>query len=222
MCSTLTLTRQCTHDPRMNHASIPTPHLEFIPSTQTQRQRWKNGAGWTREIRRHPTEAEAFDWRLSVADIENDGPFSAFPGYRRSLVLLKGHGIRLRFPDGHAHVLEPPHARIDFDGGSALQCQLLDGPTQDFNLMWRPSRVSAQMLQRAVAGSMRLNHPAADHSLIVHLLDGTLSITGTGLTVHAQAQDTIVLHPAHNDTPPIQLEGTAEILLIQIAAASAE
>lgn len=220
MLVTLTLTWQCTHDPRMNHASIPTPHLEFIPSTQTQRQRWKNGAGWTREILRHPADAEAFDWRLSIADIENDGPFSAFPGYRRSLILLKGHGIRLAFPDGQTHLLGPPHARIDFDGGSALQCQLLDGRTQDFNLMWRPSRVSAQMLQLALSGSLHLSHPDSYQSLIVHLLDGALSVTGADLTTHAQAQDTIVLHPAQNGAPPVQFEGKADILLIQIAAAS--
>ena len=204
----------------MNQASIPTPRLEFIPSTQTQRQRWKNGAGWTREILRHPADSESFDWRLSMADIESDGPFSAFPGYRRSLILLNGHGIRLSFPDGQIHVMDTPHSRIDFDGGSALQCQLHDGPTQDFNLMWRPSRVSAQMLQLALSGSLHLSHPDSDQSLIVHLLDGALSVTGSGLTTRTQAQDTIVLHPAQNDTPPIQLEGKADILLIQIAAAS--
>ena len=42
---------------------------------------WKNGAGRTTEIAVHPAGAalDAFAWRVSIADIERDGPFSRFP-----------------------------------------------------------------------------------------------------------------------------------------------
>ena len=63
---------------------------------------WKNGAGLTRELAISPADASVddFDWRISVAAIERDAPFSAFPGVDRCIVLLRGAGMRLRSVDG--------------------------------------------------------------------------------------------------------------------------
>ena len=59
---------------------------------------WKNGGGVTREIAAHPPEAglDGFDWRLSMADVASDGPFSAFPGIDRTLTVIEGAGARSR------------------------------------------------------------------------------------------------------------------------------
>jgi environmental stress-induced protein Ves len=60
-------------------------------------QRWKNGAGTTREIAVEPAGAgtDDFDWRLSLAEVDRDAPFSAFPGVDRCIVLLRGsHAAR--------------------------------------------------------------------------------------------------------------------------------
>ncbi len=59
---------------------------------------WKNGAGRTTEIAVYPPGAslDAFLWRVSIADVERDGPFSRFPGIDRTIVLLEGGGMRLR------------------------------------------------------------------------------------------------------------------------------
>jgi environmental stress-induced protein Ves len=96
-------------------------------------QPWKNGGGRTRELLRWPSEG---DWRLrlSLADIEADGPFSAFPGVRRWFVVLEGAGVALDLADGR-RVLRPGDAPIGFDGAAAPGCTLLDGPTRDLNLM---------------------------------------------------------------------------------------
>ena len=71
-----------------------------IPANEYRRMRWRNGAGWTREIHAEPS-AEDWTWRLSIAEIEQDAPFSCFPGVDRELVLLSGNGQwvgkRLRF-----------------------------------------------------------------------------------------------------------------------------
>ena len=60
-------------------------------------QAWRNGGGVTRELLTWPN---ADDWivRLSVADIEKDGPFSAFPGDRKSTRLNSSHGKLSRMP----------------------------------------------------------------------------------------------------------------------------
>jgi environmental stress-induced protein Ves len=53
--------------------------ITLIPANEYRRERWKNGLGWTREIAREPADGDAWTWRLSIAEVEKDGPFSAFP-----------------------------------------------------------------------------------------------------------------------------------------------
>ncbi len=103
-------------------------------------QPWKNGAGLTREIATEPKGAGAsdFDWRFSLAEVERDAPFSAFPGIARCIVLLRGAGMRLRSDDGDFdHRLDQPLAPVHFSGDTPLSATLIDGPSSDFNVMTR-------------------------------------------------------------------------------------
>ena len=147
-----------------------TDHSQVIPANEYQRERWKNGTGWTRQIVRVP-DCEDWDWRLSIAEIESDAPFSLFPGIDRELVLLQGNGLRLRFDNGVVTELQPPHGRIRFAGEETLSGELLDGPTHDFNLMWRRDRVSAELLHRPLVGSM-LFFTDPGTTWAIHLLAG--------------------------------------------------
>lgn len=94
---------------------------------------WKNGGGTTRELLTRPAHA---DWhvRLSVADIERDGPFSPYPGVERWFAVLKGAGVELDLR-GTRHRLTRHDAPLRFDGADAPGCRLIDGPTRDLNLM---------------------------------------------------------------------------------------
>jgi environmental stress-induced protein Ves len=68
------------------------------------RMPWKNGGGQTTEIAVSAGASLAdFDWRVSIAEINADGPFSAFAGVDRTLVLLSGAGVRLT---GTTHMAE--------------------------------------------------------------------------------------------------------------------
>ena len=98
---------------------------------------WKNGGGITREVVRQPADGD-LDWRLSVAEVSADGPFSVFPGIDRILVLLSGAGMDLHFTDDH-HVerLRPVRDVKAFAGEATVHAALVDGPTIDLNLMWR-------------------------------------------------------------------------------------
>lgn len=98
-------------------------------------QRWRNGGGTTRELLAMPTP-EAWRLRISVAEIERDGPFSAFPGVSRCFAVLHGAGVKLQI-DGETHLVESERAPVQFDGGAAVGCSLVDGATQDLNLMVR-------------------------------------------------------------------------------------
>ena len=116
---------------------------------------WKNGGGTTRELLAWPSPA---DWvfRLSVAEVQADGPFSSFAGVQRWFAVLSGAGVRLRLgaaaPYG-VQVLTSASAPFCFDGARPVDCTLMDGATQDFNLMVRADQARAQM--QRVAGKLQ-------------------------------------------------------------------
>ena len=127
-------------------------HSRVIPANEYRRERWRNGAGWTREIAAEP--AGEWAWRLSIAEIEQDAPFSRFEGIDREIVLLSGNGVRLRFDDGNVHDLAPPHGRLRFAGEAGVHGELIEGATQDFNLLWRRDAIDAQLRHRPLVGPM--------------------------------------------------------------------
>jgi uncharacterized protein len=128
--------------------------IQLIPANEYQRTRWKNGLGWTREITRCPAEGEDWSWRLSIAEVEKDGPFSVFETIDRELVLLSGEGMHLNFSDGESISLKPPYDKFRFAGERAVTAVLMNGATQDFNVMWRRDHYDVQVLHRPLVGPM--------------------------------------------------------------------
>ncbi|MDR3426882.1 HutD family protein [Silvimonas sp.] len=100
---------------------------------------WKNGGGVTREITCDPPGAglDDFIWRISVADVNQAGPFSRFAGVDRTLVLLAGDGMVLQEENSLQHALLQPLDHHQFAGETAITATLPGGATQDFNLMVR-------------------------------------------------------------------------------------
>jgi hypothetical protein len=115
-------------------------------------QPWRNGGGVTRELYAWPAGA-AWRWRISVADITQDGPFSAFDGVDRWFAVVQGAGVRLALPDpdGRRVELDTTSEPLAFAGEAAPDCALIDGPTRDLNLMLRRAAGSAG-LQRVRPG----------------------------------------------------------------------
>jgi environmental stress-induced protein Ves len=105
-------------------------------------QPWRNGGGRTRELLAWPA-AEGWQLRISVADIDADGPFSAFDDVRRWFAVVEGAGVALGFADGE-RVCRRGDSPLAFGGAAAPSCRLLDGPTQDLNLMTRSGDATMQ------------------------------------------------------------------------------
>lgn len=186
-----------------------------IPALDYRRERWRNGLGWTREILRLP---EGDDWqlRLSIAEIECDAAFSAFPGIDRELVLLRGNGLRLRFEDGRLDTLLPPHQRVRFAGEAAVAGELLDGATHDFNAMWRRDALRVEVLHRPLVGPM-LFFIEPEVAWAIHLLGGHARFdAGSGLADMA-AGDTAWLGAGTRRRHAI--DGGGELLAIRISPA---
>jgi hypothetical protein len=97
---------------------------------------WRNGLGSTVELLAEtPNKNEAFSWRLSIASVANDGPFSDFSGYDRTLLLLEGSGITLNKPNGIFKVLNLSLDYANFKGEDLIDATLHNGPIKDFNIM---------------------------------------------------------------------------------------
>jgi environmental stress-induced protein Ves len=191
--------------------------IDVIPATAYRRERWKNGLGWTREIVRVPASGD-WDWRLSIAEIEHDAAFSAFPGVDRELVLLSGNGLRLRFADGRVAELSPPHATARFAGEDEVSGELVDGPTTDFNLMWRRDAVDAQLWHRPLVGAMVVFVDPGE-TWVVHLIAGQARFADGSDAPALQAGDTALLRAA-SGRARAALDGGGEALLVRIAPAA--
>lgn len=114
---------------------------------------WRNGGGATRELLVWPNAAH-WALRISVASIERDGPFSAFPGIERWFAVIDGAGVALSFADAEpTHTVRPGDETLRFDGGSAPACRLLGGATQDLNLMLARRHGRGQMQRLPSGGS---------------------------------------------------------------------
>ncbi|TAG68758.1 MAG: HutD family protein, partial [Burkholderiales bacterium] len=90
---------------------------------------WKNGGGVTRELLAWPSVS---DWaiRVSVADVESDGPFSAFSGVERYFAVLEGEGVELE----GVGAIRAGDSPVKFEGDTARNCRLFNGPTRDLNV----------------------------------------------------------------------------------------
>ena len=116
--------------------------LQFFDLANMPATPWKNGGGSTRELVCWPPATAAaggmdsFGWRVSVATIAAPGPFSAFAGVDRQIMLLGGDGVHLT-SSGWQHTLAERWQPFAFSGDEAVDCTMLGGISTDFNLMLR-------------------------------------------------------------------------------------
>ena len=103
---------------------------------------WKNGGGMTRMLAARD-EGGKILWRLSLADIQSDGPFSTFPGLQRVLTIVAGDGIDLSGDGGTLQAR--PWRPLPFSGDLELDSKLIGAESQAFNLMFDGARLTAQV-----------------------------------------------------------------------------
>ena len=177
---------------------------------------WKNGLGFTREIRREPAEGE-FHWRLSIAMINEDGPFSIFPHYTRIINTLSGRGMILKV-DGISSRPLLPYDPFVFNGASEVECALIDGPIDDFNLIFDPDFCRAQMEWRVASRRVPIKSRA---DLILLYTVNELIIDGQSrLVLPAGATMEIQNEPADQviNFEVISGKGDGHFCLIEISA----
>jgi uncharacterized protein len=194
--------------------------LSLLKTSDYRRVRWKNDGGWTTEIAREPADSDDdFRWRVSIADIESDGPFSTFAGVTRELMLLSGSGIELDIDDAPPQRLTERFQRVRFDGEARVGCRLLAGPTRDFNVMTKRDAVRAEVLARPLVGPMVL-FAETNVVWLAHVFSGNAKVRADNDRTTLDIGDTLRLDFATRDASRVVIEGAGEIVLVKLMPAT--
>jgi uncharacterized protein len=137
---------------------------------------WKNGRGETRELLLWPDGARFergdFDWRISMAGVDSAGPFSAFPGFERLLMVTGGAGLWLEHGDSHPRAHLRPQEPYRFDGAWPTFARPVSGPVTDFGVLTRQGVCHAELeVLRLGARRWRLEL-AGDQHAYLHVAAG--------------------------------------------------
>ncbi len=136
--------------------------MRILRASEYKTMPWKNGGGVTVEIAIHPPGAsvDAFDWRVSMATVAQDGPFSSFPGIDRTLAIIEGNGLALAISGHEPVALTTKSTPLPFAADVPVDATLMDGAIVDLNIMTRRSsfahgvqRLSGSRLMQAATGT---------------------------------------------------------------------
>ncbi|MEH2561487.1 HutD/Ves family protein [Bradyrhizobium sp. AZCC 2289] len=121
--------------------------MKIIRAGSCRTTPWKNGGGSTTEIVAEPPGAslDDFDWRISMARVAADGPFSEFAGIDRTLAVINGKGLMLTIGGNAPIRLERGSDPISFAGDFRTSARLTAGEITDLNVMTRRSRFSHRL-----------------------------------------------------------------------------
>jgi environmental stress-induced protein Ves len=186
--------------------------MRFLRADDYSRMPWRNGGGTTTQLVVEPrdeekpgTAARRFLYRVSIADVESDGPFSRFEGYDRYIMMLSGRGMTLDCGvHGRIHLARPfePHA---FSGDWDVRANLQAGAVRDFNLIVDRARATASLSARHIDAPTAMALEAGT-TCIAYVIAGTLE--------NAAAGDTIVADAPFELTPL----GTAHVAVATVVA----
>jgi uncharacterized protein len=166
--------------------------MQIIRQSEFRSTPWKNGGGITREAIRVPASGDPFRWRVSVAHIDQSGPFSDFAAYNRIMVLLRGSGVALKFSNGDERLLRTVGDVAEFDGALATLCELLGGPCVDLNLMVAKSLPGVHAQVERLLQPLTL--PAAPgRTTLVFPVDAALDVRSGGATAALEPWDLAVV-----------------------------
>lgn len=173
---------------------------------------WKNGGGSTTEIAVAPPDAgfDDFDWRVSLATITADGPFSSFPGIDRSLMLVEGDSVQLTLDGARKVHLNAAQPMLWFPGEAAVHAQVR-GVTTDFNVMTRRDRCRHQLEKITAPGRLVRR---SEMTLLFIAGDGAVLARGGGQQFALARHDALLLDA--DDAPEWQLEALQRSAVLRV------
>ncbi len=116
--------------------------MRIIPPSDFKTMPWKNSGGITHEILKEERDDKLL-WRLSIAEVASDGPFSLFPSLSRILTVIEGEGLVLQAPDRELRAL--PLSPLAFSGDLPISGKRIGGDVRDFNVIFNANVVAADV-----------------------------------------------------------------------------
>ncbi|TAV83886.1 HutD/Ves family protein [Rhizobium leguminosarum] len=175
---------------------------------------WKNGKGETVEIAVFPPDASIndFDWRISMATVAEDGPFSIFPGIDRTLAILDGNGMVLDIEGSAPVLLTTASDPLGFRADVPVAARLKDGAITDLNVMTRRDGLAHTLIRIDVDGSRAV--PLSPSTCLFLCHRGALSFRRDGETGALAAGDALLIEDAA--VTVLEIDGEARCYLASI------
>ena len=186
--------------------------MKLLRASDHKRMPWKNGGGETVEIAVSPEGAGLadFDWRVSMATVATDGPFSIFPGIDRTLSILDGEGMTLfikgRAPERLTQASEP----LPFAADAPTSATLIEGTITDLNVMTRRGRFTHSVPRVLVDGHSEVAFETGTNLILCHR--GHVEVDGNAL----DAGDCLLIY--NDSAARHSISGKAQLFHIAVAA----
>ena len=166
---------------------------------------WRNGGGRTRTIAAQVREAgdPPWDWRISLATIEQNAPFSAFPGVDRVSLLLGAGQIALTAVSEPAVQMHRPGDVAAYRGDALWHAEIRrDGPPVSLlNVMTRRGVATARLQ------AVRVDTTLSGDVLAVLAGEGDWRVVEPGPEAALRPDDALLLsagHGAVRDAAPMR------------------
>jgi environmental stress-induced protein Ves len=181
----------------------------ILRSSDYQHMPWKNGGGTTTEIWKAASPAGEMLWRLSIADVASDGPFSEFPGIDRWIMVISGNGMYLAIDGPGPKRLDRPFEPLFFPGDAKTDCRLIDGPIRDFNFMIARSFGKGALQVLPLTAGMAA--PLGEDTAAIHVFVGSVKIETNDIQELAASDTWIADRPGK-----LKITGEALLAIISI------
>ncbi|HEX5919102.1 MAG TPA: HutD family protein [Nocardioides sp.] len=134
---------------------------------------------------RELAQADDGAWRISLAEVDRDGPFPVLAGHDRLLTVVEGRVLDLTV-DGEAHVVEPQRP-FAVTGDATVEAAVPEGPVQALVVVVDPALVRPYVTVLELGRSATLPVAADQAAYVVSgdrggLASGTL-VRGPGEVV---------------------------------------
>jgi environmental stress-induced protein Ves len=181
--------------------------MQILRAADRRSMPWKNGGGITYEVAVSPEGAglDGFDWRVSMARLQSDGPFSHFAGISRVLAMLEGE-VKLTVGAAEPLAMRPDSPPLAFPGDAAVHGELVSPEALDLNVMTRAAAFEARLSRGSGPGTLERGRGVAAAMLVAL---GDLTVDGRSLGR---------LDVARLDDRAVQVAGPGAYWLIEIAA----
>jgi len=190
--------------------------MKILRAATHKRMPWKNGGGETVEIAVFPENAALgdFDWRVSMATVATDGPFSIFEGIDRTLSILSGEGMALAIDSREPVLLTKISTPLAFPADVPVMATLAGGAITDLNVMTRRGGLEHTVERLAVDGMLEETVQAGTVLLVCR--DGAVSCTHDSTQIDLDHDDALLLQL---DSPSaLKLHGSGTAYRIHIHA----